>query len=101
MGFSKVMKEIRDISETAPYDQLRVRVSRATERIWEGDALSVSSTNSHGAFDVLPQHANFVTLIKNADVLVEDARGGKHTFTFRQCVLHVHMNTVNVYADIV
>lgn len=96
-----VMKHIQKTSDAAtPSNTIHVRVSRATERIWEGDAISISSTNSHGAFDILPQHANFVTLIKDSNVLVQDVARNIHTFTFKQCVLHVHTNMANIYADI-
>jgi len=43
---------------------LQVKISTPTEVLWEGEAASVSSVNSQGTFDILPKHANFVTLVK-------------------------------------
>jgi len=91
-------REASEVSSRA--DVLHVRVSRATETVWEGAALSISSTNSHGAFDILPNHANFITLIKEKEVLIEDIKREVLKFTFKQCVMHVHANVVKVYVDI-
>ena len=47
---------------------LHVRITQATDVLWEGEALSVSSENVDGPFDVLPLHANFVTLLKDVPI---------------------------------
>lgn len=49
---------------------LKVKIFSPTQTIYDGDAVSVSSVNSLGKFDILPYHANFITLVqKNAVVL--------------------------------
>lgn len=49
---------------------LKVKILSPTQTIYEGEALSVSSTNSTGKFDILPYHANFITLIQKNPVIL-------------------------------
>ncbi|MDP3735520.1 MAG: hypothetical protein Q8R39_03785 [bacterium] len=79
---------------------LSVRIASAEGVIWEGTANSISSVNHDGPFDVLPQHAQFITLVSNAPVTVRPVSGVAETFTFRSAVMHVYSNTVAVYVGI-
>lgn len=83
------------------HQTLQVRISKATDTLWEGKAQSVSSTNVDGPFDVLPLHANFVTLIKGIPITVVDSEGRKTIYSFKQAVMHVQDNEVKIYADFV
>jgi len=76
-----------------------VRITQATDLLWEGDAFSVSSKNVDGPFDVLPLHANFVTLLTDVPITVHQFDGTKKTYTFKQSVMHVEDNVVKIYAD--
>ena len=78
---------------------LRVRITQATDLLWEGEATSVTSTNLDGPFDVLPLHANFVTLIKDQPILVHEEGGKESTYNFKQSVMYVQDNVVKIYAD--
>lgn len=49
---------------------LKVKILSPTQTIYDGEALSVSSTNSTGKFDILPYHANFITLIQKNPVIL-------------------------------
>jgi F0F1-type ATP synthase epsilon subunit len=61
-----------------------------------GEARSVSSINSVGNFDILPEHANFICLIKKRLTIV--ASDNKKTeFNVDSGVIQVLKNQVNVY----
>jgi F0F1-type ATP synthase epsilon subunit len=79
---------------------IRVRISKATEIIWEGKAYSLSAKNSEGTFDVLPMHANFITFLQNEPITIHTIEGEKKTFSFSSSVLNVHDNFVSVYTGI-
>ena len=79
---------------------LSVHIASAEGTIWEGTAHSVSSANRDGPFDILPQHAQFITLVSNAPLTVRPISSAPETFTFRSAVMHVHGNTVAVYVGI-
>lgn len=80
--------------------ELQVVVATPDEKIWEGKAESVSSENSAGPFDILPQHANFVTMIKGKPILVRTLSEGEKTFTYKNAVITVSKDKVSIYNDI-
>lgn len=78
---------------------LTVRVSTPTEILWEGEADSVSGENSQGKFDILPLHANFITLVQNTPVVIRQEKGEKQ-FSFKNAVIHTDNSVVRVYGDV-
>jgi len=83
----------------AASDTLKVQILSAKGIIWEGTAESVSSVNSQGPFDLLPQHAHFVSLIEHTPITVVEA-GKERSFTFTSAVVRLYDDVVTVYADI-
>lgn len=49
---------------------LKVKILSPIQTIFDGEALSVSSTNSTGNFDILPFHANFITLVQKNPIIL-------------------------------
>jgi len=80
-------------------ETLRVRITRATELLWEGEALSVTSKNVDGPFDILPYHANFVTLIRGEAITVKMPNKEDKVYEFKYAVLYTQNNEVKIYAD--
>ncbi len=79
---------------------LKVRISKANEVVWEGDALSVSSTNSSGKFDILALHSNFITLVRNDPIVVKEIDGTDKEYIFNQSVIFVTNNVVKIFSNI-
>ena len=72
--------------------------ARDRERLaFEGPAVSVSSINDRGVFDILPNHANFISLVRN--YLKIKKPDGKITELklAGPTVLRVYKNQVSVY----
>jgi F0F1-type ATP synthase epsilon subunit len=92
------------INKRRKHDQetplLTVRVSKATELLWEGTARHLSTKNLEGPLDVLPMHANFITLLKDVPIHITTTEDEIKTFTFELAVLSVRDNVVRIYADI-
>lgn len=65
---------------------------------YEGLAQSVTSFNSEGTFDVLPMHENFVTLV-NDSVIIVDEHGNRREFAVSKAVLEASGNIVKVFVD--
>ena len=80
-------------------DTFTLRINSPEELIWEGEAVSVSSVNSQGPFDVLAFHANFISIIENQPIRVNTGREVKE-YTFERSVLYVHSNKVYIYTHI-
>jgi F0F1-type ATP synthase epsilon subunit len=78
---------------------LLVIVASTDKVLWSGIALSVSSVNSDGPFDILGGHANFITLIDNKPIKVVTIDKKTMTFTFKQAIIFIVSNLVKIYAE--
>ncbi len=63
-------------------DFLNVKILSPTQTIFDGPALSVSSTNTLGKFDILPYHANFITLVEKTPVVLRVRKEGAENIPF-------------------
>jgi F0F1-type ATP synthase epsilon subunit len=82
-----------------PKDYLKVKIfwmPLTKEVFYQGEALSVSSQNQLGKFDILPKHTNFITLIFD-ELSIVTLKGEKITYRFKRGVLEVTKNRVNIY----
>ena len=77
-------------------DMLTVAINSPEKVIWEGRALSVTSANSKGTFDVLPHHANFITIIENKPIIIQTGTRAL-TYTFPICLMYARDNYVYAY----
>ena len=86
--------------ETEKEKILHVRINKATEVVWEGEALSVSARNAKGAFDILGMHSNFISLVRNDPIKIIQVNGTVDTYNFKQSVLFVNNNRVKIFSNI-
>lgn len=78
---------------------IAVKVRNREKTIFEGEVKAVSSENDKGVFDVLPRHANFISIIKNRIVL-HGQRREKRKIQIKSGILKVWENQVSIYLDI-
>lgn len=78
---------------------LSVVVRDRNALLFQGQIEAVSSFNEKGVFDVLSQHANFITLIKQAVILHLLDKSEKR-IELQSGVLKVRDNNVEVYLGI-
>lgn len=67
--------------------------------IYEGEAISITSHNEMGIFDVLAQHANFISLI-NRGIVIRDPNNIKKEVNFDNALMKVYKNNVEVYIGV-
>ena len=79
-------------------ETIRVDIRSRKEKFFQGDAKSVTSLNETGEFDVLPQHANFVTLIRGF-VVVDKGLPTEKRIELDNGVLAAKTDSVDVYLD--
>lgn len=79
---------------------LSVRIDSPEKTIWEGKVKSVSSVNSQGPFDILPQHASFITIVEKKPLIIVTDQGESLKFSFDRCVIHTHADNITVYTNI-
>jgi len=80
-------------------EKLFISITSPEKIVWEGEADALSSENSQGPFDILPGHANFVTIIEKKPVIIRREDGDKE-FQFATAILYVSSNTITVYTNI-
>ena len=65
---------------------------------FSGYARSLSSYNSEGAFDILPLHENFVTILRGSITIIDES-GVKREFKVGQALVEASNNLVKVFVD--
>lgn len=83
-----------------PKSFLEVKIISPRRLIFQGQALSVSSKNISGAFDILPQHANFISLVENNSIVIRKVDKSSQTFSFPLAIIYQSQNKVIIYTDI-
>lgn len=76
---------------------LSIRIISPQQLFYDGAATSISSKNSAGNFDVLPAHANFITVIDNQPIVVRPTSGKPLTFKFPLAILYCSNNKVSIF----
>ncbi len=79
---------------------LHVRIISPQQLILDTEAASVSSKNPQGNFDILPQHANFITLVENSPIVVRIPKQKPVIFKFPLAIIINTENKVNIYTYI-
>lgn len=80
-------------------NQISVLVMHPEYTIYDGPALSVSSLNDKGPFDVLPLHSNFVSLIKEK-VTINQLDKKKREIAIEKAIMKVYRNKVYIFVGI-
>ncbi len=78
---------------------LNISVKDRKKVYFEGNASSVTSINIKGEFDILPMHADFITLVKKY-VVVDRGLATQQQFEIDNGVLAVLANKVYVYVGV-
>jgi len=81
-------------------ESLKVVAKSREETIFDGQVKSLSSINSHGLFDILPNHANFISIIKDYFRVVKVDNSSQTINITGQAVLRVFQNNIYIYMGI-
>lgn len=76
---------------------LHLRILSPSQTFFEGEVNSVSSKNMQGAFDILPQHANFITVVENSPIIIRTQGQKPQTFKLPIAIIYAHQNRVDIY----
>ena len=78
---------------------LDVYVRSRTKNYFQGSARSLTATNKTGQFDILPMHANFITMVKDW-VIVDKGLSTEKKIEFTSAVISVNGNHLDVYVGV-
>lgn len=79
--------------------RFKVKISSPYQTYFEGEAVSLSATNSSGAFDILAGHINFFSLLVAGQVVINTGYQ-RLEFPLSRGIIRVERDVVTVFADV-
>ncbi len=76
--------------------KLSVKIQNPEKVVFQGDVAALSSINERGKFDVLPEHANFLSIIQN-EIILHKLDGKTETLKIEQGILRVQLDRVDIF----
>lgn len=80
-------------------DQISVHVRDLVSTVFSGTAYAVSSINEKGPFDVLPMHANFISIVKEK-IIIHQKNGQQQELKIDTGVLKNKDNIITIFLGI-
>jgi len=77
-------------------NDLNLTVRNRQGVLFTGEVKAITSFNDKGVFDVLPEHENFISVIKKK-VIIRKTKNEKQEIPLDNGVLKVYKNVVNIY----
>lgn len=81
-------------------ENLDIEIRSSQKTIWIGRAKAVTSHNSQGEFDILPSHANFITIIQKRPILIHTSKKEVKKYNFESAIIYAHDNKVYIYTEV-
>lgn len=81
-------------------DLLDLTILSPKKVLFKDKVFAVSSINSKGKFDILAQHGNFITLVKNDPIVITKSDKKKVEFKFPLAIIYTANNSVKIYTEI-
>lgn len=78
---------------------LHVSLRNREKVIYDGTAVAISSVNEKGIFDILPEHINFITMIKDT-LTIHKPDKTIQEYKIRTGLMRVSSNTIEIYVGL-
>lgn len=78
---------------------IHTKIMSPIAMVWDTQAIAITAENSEGVFDILPDHARFMSLINNTPVTIVISSAESRTFTFENAVLFFADNAATIYVQ--
>ena len=83
-----------------PKSTLHLLIRSREKLLFQGSVLAVSSVNESGPFDILPEHTNFISLIKDfINIRLPDGKTQK--ITINNAIIKTNNNEVKIFLSVV
>lgn len=76
-----------------------VRILSPHEVVWEGRVTALEATNVEGVFSILPDHAQFMTILSPEPIVLFLPSGETLSYTFPNAVLVFAENAAKVFTQ--
>ena len=80
-------------------DHISVVITEPEKIVWQGDVTALQSTNSEGMFEIIPDHARFLTILKGVDIVLYDGQEITATIPVIEAVLSFEHDTAQVFVQ--
>lgn len=80
-------------------EHLHIKVRDSDNVIYDEDIYALTSFNKEGKFDVLPLHANFISIIEK-QIIIQTVNGEKKEININKGILKAYENNLEVYLGI-
>lgn len=97
---NKSEKLKKELSKKSDKNLIYVKVFSPYENYFEGEAQSISAENDTGAFDILPKHHNFMTLVNEGEIVIRQINSGETRLRIAKGVMHVRDDKVTVFLGV-
>lgn len=92
---TQVVQKVPSVSS----EKIHLLIRNRVQLLFDEDVKSVTSKNDTGIFDVLPEHANFISIIKSP-LIIGKLDGKKQEINFENGIIKVKDNAVFCYIDL-
>jgi hypothetical protein len=82
------------------HPSMKVKVYSPFRDYFDGEAFSLTAENATGAFDILPKHHNFISLLSPCDLIVRTIADREQRIQISGGLLHVKADSVIVFLDV-
>lgn len=83
----------------ADFKYIKAKIRDSQQVLFQGEVDRISSFNEVGPFDIYPQHANFISIIKDKLTLYKDKQIVKEV-TFEKAIMKVKKDEVKIFLGI-
>jgi F0F1-type ATP synthase epsilon subunit len=88
------------VTNPAAAEKIHVTVRNRTQILFSEYVKALTSKNDTGIFDILPEHANFISLI-GGSLILRKLDGQKQEIPLRNGVIKVKDNAIYCYIDLI
>ena len=81
-------------------ESIHVIVRNRRKILFNGDVKAITSRNDSGLFDILPEHANFISVIKEK-IILHQSDGEKYEIELANGIVKVKDSAVHCYIDLI
>ena len=78
---------------------VKVTVKNKDQTLYQGKVVSLSSVNDKGQFDVLPEHTNFISLIKDK-LIIRELGKVPQEIKLNQAIMRVLTGKVDIFIGV-
>lgn len=80
--------------------EITLTIRNRTSLVFRGQVKAVTSLNDEGKFDILPEHTNFISIIKDY-IIIHNLDGTDKELKITRGILKMRGNLISIYLGIV